>query len=269
MTQQSTIALITSETPEVVEVRSTMNQMEAQALALAIVDDNSSAMATDMLKQLRTARKAVEEKQDGVTKPLNDALKAARAIFKPLVDKYEAIEKDLKNRQLAYLSERARKAEEEAQRIRKEAEEAAIKEAEEAKARAEEQKRMIEEQAARQAEELRLHGNAEAADAVVENAARAADIIDQGQDKVLDQVVNVAAATGKTAPQLIRTVSGATAGLKKVWDFEVLDIKSLPAEYLQVNTAAVRDFLRSQVLVRNKPELAGVRFFQKEQLAVR
>lgn len=269
MNQPNTIAIVTAENPEVVAVRSTLAQMEAQALALAIVDDASSNLATDMLKQLRGARKAVEDKQDGVTKPLNEALKAARAIFKPLVEKYEGIEKNLKDRQLAYLSEKARKAEEEARRIQKEAEERALREAQEAQRRADEQKRMIEEQAAKQAEQLRQNGNAEAAEAVEENAARAAEIIGQSVDNTLNQVVEVATQAAPKVERSMRTESGAMSSLKKVWDFEVLDIKAIPAEYLMVNTSAVREHMRQYAAGADVKPIPGVRYFQKDQLAVR
>lgn len=270
MNQPTTLTTITAENPEVVAVRSNLATMEAQALALAIVDDESSATATDMLKHLRTARKTVEEKQDGVTKPLNEALKAARGIFKPIIEKYEGIEKNLKDRQLNYLSEKARKAEEEARRLQKEAEERALREAEEAKRRADEQKRMIEEQAAKQAEQLRENGNEAAAEAVEENAARAAEIVTQSADNTFTHVVEVAHQASQPQYQrTVRTDSGNMSSLKKVWDYEVTDIKALPAEFLQVNASAVREHLRRYAAGEEVKPLDGVRYFQKDQLAVR
>ena len=51
---------------------------------------------------------------------------------------------------------------------------------------------------------------------------------------------------------------------KKVWDFEIVDEKAIPAEFLTVNERAIRAAVRAGT--RNIP---GVKIYQKEELSVR
>lgn len=65
------------------------------------------------------------------------------------------------------------------------------------------------------------------------------------------------------APKTVRSNMG-TATVKKVWDFEVLDERQVPREFLIVNEKAIRAAVKAGV--RNIP---GVQIFETEQLAVR
>lgn len=269
MTMTYDIKPITSDAPEAVEVRSGLAQMEQQALLLAIVDDETSGVATDMLKQLREARKNVEERLKSITAPLKAADKSARDTFNPFIDKYKAIEENLRERNTVYLQAKVREEEERKAKEQREAEEKALAAAAEQERQAREQREAIEAQAKAQADALREQGNAEAAAAVEENAAKAAEFIAQGQQNDLNQVVNVADRAGGKVERSLKSASGATASLQKVWDFEVVDVSQLLAEFLLPNTSAIREFMRSKVREQANPVLSGVRFFQKDQLAVR
>jgi len=70
------------------------------------------------LAQVKEIKKIVQEKKDSVVKPLNEALKNTRALFKPIEDKIDVIENYLKGEVLKYntkLLQEQRKREEEAQ----------------------------------------------------------------------------------------------------------------------------------------------------------
>ena len=70
------------------------------------------------LAQVKEIKKIVQEKKDSVVKPLNEALKNTRALFKPIEDKVDIIETYLKGEVLRYntkLLQEQRKREEEAQ----------------------------------------------------------------------------------------------------------------------------------------------------------
>jgi predicted metal-binding transcription factor (methanogenesis marker protein 9) len=70
------------------------------------------------LTQVKEIKKIVQEKKDSVVKPLNEALKNTRALFKPIEDKVDIIETYLKSEVLRYnnkLLQEQRKREEEAQ----------------------------------------------------------------------------------------------------------------------------------------------------------
>ena len=70
------------------------------------------------LTQVKEIKKIVQEKKDSVVKPLNEALKNTRALFKPIEDKVDIIETYLKSEVSKYntkLLQEQRKREEEAQ----------------------------------------------------------------------------------------------------------------------------------------------------------
>lgn len=74
--------------------------------------------AKTSLTQVKEIKKIVQEKKDSVVKPLNEALKNTRALFKPIEDKVDLIETYLKGEVLRYntkLLQEQRKREEEAQ----------------------------------------------------------------------------------------------------------------------------------------------------------
>lgn len=74
--------------------------------------------AKTSLTQVKEIKKIVQEKKDSVVKPLNEALKNTRALFKPIEDKVDVIETYLKGEVLKYntkLLQEQRKREEEAQ----------------------------------------------------------------------------------------------------------------------------------------------------------
>ena len=74
--------------------------------------------AKTSLSEVKEIKKVITEKKDSVVKPLNEALKNTRALFKPIEDKVEVIESYLKGEILKYntkLLEEQRKREAEAQ----------------------------------------------------------------------------------------------------------------------------------------------------------
>lgn len=74
--------------------------------------------AKTSLAQVKEIKKIITEKKDSVVKPLNEALKNTRALFKPIEDKVDIIETYLKGEILKYntkLLQEQRKREEEAQ----------------------------------------------------------------------------------------------------------------------------------------------------------
>ena len=109
----------------------------------------------------------------------------------------------------------------------------------------------------------------------------AARLYREAQERALAEIVNLDEA-GETvaaevalsfaaaaAPEVVRTeatmtLSGNTASVRKVWDFEVLDIAKVPAQFLEV-----RDVLVRQVIRDGERAIPGLRIYQKDSLAVR
>lgn len=72
--------------------------------------------AIDIGTRIKELRKEIEGRREEITKPLNEALKSVRSLFKPLEDGLEMAENALKSRMLAF-REIERQQEEEALKI--------------------------------------------------------------------------------------------------------------------------------------------------------
>lgn len=79
---------------------------EVKALEIQTQDDLDFAAET--LAEVKGRSKRLKERLDLITKPMNEALKSARALFKPAMDYYGEIESELKKR----ISEHALRQEE-------------------------------------------------------------------------------------------------------------------------------------------------------------
>lgn len=92
-------------TPEVVVPEKELAEEEAEAKdALAVVQDltiqtqEDLDFANETLKEVKGRAKKLKTRLDEITKPLNSALKSARDLFRPAMNYYDEIEKELKNR---------------------------------------------------------------------------------------------------------------------------------------------------------------------------
>lgn len=71
--------------------------------------------AVEIGGKLKKVFKMVTERKEEITKPMNEALKSARALFKPMEETLEQAEKELKDKMLVFMAEE-RKREAEAQK---------------------------------------------------------------------------------------------------------------------------------------------------------
>lgn len=79
---------------------------------LMIDSQESLSQATDILSQIKTAAKGVKAQKELITKPLNESLKAARDLFRPIEADLETAERTIKDKMLDYsndVEEEARK----------------------------------------------------------------------------------------------------------------------------------------------------------------
>lgn len=85
------------------------------AKEIIIKDSNGLTLATDLLTRIKQIGKSITEEKEKITKPLNEALKSARAFFAPYETQYEEAERVVKGKIVAYNQEQ------EAARIKAEA----------------------------------------------------------------------------------------------------------------------------------------------------
>lgn len=84
---------------------------------IVINSKETLAQASDIRSQVKSYLKKLTEEKEKVTKPLNDALKAERARFKPFEEKAEAILEQLDAKMIAYQTAEAKRAAEEEAKI--------------------------------------------------------------------------------------------------------------------------------------------------------
>jgi hypothetical protein len=105
--------------PNLTPVKRQVTTISNQAGDLFIDSQESLAQATDILSKIKTAAKDVKTRKEEITKPLNDALKSARSLFKPIEDDLAAAERTIKDKMLDYSNEVERKAQEQAAKLEK------------------------------------------------------------------------------------------------------------------------------------------------------
>ena len=105
--------------PNLTPVKRQVTTISNQAGDLFIDSQESLAQATDILSKIKTAAKDVKTRKEEITKPLNDALKSARSLFKPIEEDLAAAERTIKDKMLDYSNEVERKAQEQAAKLEK------------------------------------------------------------------------------------------------------------------------------------------------------
>lgn len=96
-------------------IKGFVTKLENQANEIVIDSKESHRGAVDLVATLKDTGKRIKAEKESITKPLNDALRNARALFKPIEDQFIEAEKIIKGKLLEYtkkINEEARKKEE-------------------------------------------------------------------------------------------------------------------------------------------------------------
>lgn len=97
------------------------------ARGLIIDSDAKMSEATEILKKIKVVGKMITEKKELITKPINQALKEAREMFKPLESDCSDAEREIKNKMIAYQNEVETKRKKELEKIEKKVENGTMK----------------------------------------------------------------------------------------------------------------------------------------------
>ena len=130
----------------------TLADLATQSSSLVITTQPEYQKAADLLSDIKSRGKALEEKRKAITAPLDAAKKATMDMFRPAVDAVEAFEKAVKAKMADFVREQ--------DRIRRETEERAAEEA-----------RKQQEKLLAKAEKAEAKGNTEQAEALQMQAA--------------------------------------------------------------------------------------------------
>lgn len=100
---------------ELAPLKVQISKAETDANDLQIKTKDDLPMAAELLSEIKIVGKAITEKKESITKPLNLALKNARAFFAPVETQYENAERIVKNKmndfQNAEIAKAAKKTE--------------------------------------------------------------------------------------------------------------------------------------------------------------
>lgn len=86
----------------VAEVTKSLKGWESKVEALAVETPEDEAGALTMVKTVKDAGKAAEDKLDEFIGPLNTVVKNLRSVFKPHIDRFKALETSIKQKMNAY-----------------------------------------------------------------------------------------------------------------------------------------------------------------------
>jgi hypothetical protein len=238
--------------PEHFEVEERAVTLPEKATSIRIVDQATFAQAGEFLLGVKALRREIDETFDPLVRKAHEAHKAAVAAKKKVEGPVAEAETIVKRGMGAYQQEQ--------DRIRREAEEGARRERErlerEARAREEEERKRLE----AEAEDRRL---AEALEAEQRgDVTRATQILEAPPAPVFVPPAP-AAFVPPPAPEPAK-VEGVS--FMERWEFEVVDPRLVPREYLAVDEKKIGGVVRS---LKGEAKIPGVRIWSTKTVAAR
>ena len=79
-----------------ITIKTKVNKALQLSEEIIIKDESTLSQAIDFLKKIKETGKTIKEKKELITKPLNEGLKNARDMFRPIEDNYLMAEKNVK-----------------------------------------------------------------------------------------------------------------------------------------------------------------------------
>ncbi len=204
---------------------------EAKALAIKVTSEVTQTSATALAGEVKKAAKAVEDTRKQSVTPLNEIVRDINALAKEISAPLEKAEAYLKNQLTHFATQQELERRKEEERRRQEA--------------AAEQARLNAEAAA---EQNRLNAEAK---------AKGLDVVASIQAPLVPEVVVEA------APSTVRTASGSSF-LRTTWTFEVVDLASVPREFLILDEKQVNASIKAGVR-----EIQGIRIFEKQTAVIK
>jgi hypothetical protein len=107
---------------ELVPIKAQVTKAEAAANSLQVKTADDLTAATELLGKIKTVGKLITGKKESITKPLNEALKNARAFFAPLEQSWWNAEKIVKDKMIVYQNAELAKAAKKTEVIEKQVE---------------------------------------------------------------------------------------------------------------------------------------------------
>lgn len=224
--------------------------LDEAACIKAVSDDLSVELASQTLVAIRGLTKACEESRIAVKAPVLKLGKDIDAVAAAFSAELTAAATRIGRLVAAYQAEQARKAAE-AERIRQEE-----------IARIERERREAEERSLREAAEAAAKAKSkEEAEAAIARAQQQAEEAARAAQQRVNAVV--------TAPAPVQPVKLAGVTVRKVWKFEVLDVKALHAARPELVELQPRRSEINSVISAGDREIPGLRIWEENESRVR
>ena len=221
---------------EIVEYKGKLAGYEEKANSFICETDEQNEQASAIIKGLSKYKKNMDDRRKFIKSPALETVKRIDGEFQPNIKKAEAIISILKTKVGAFL---LKKEQIERVRIKKEQEESL-------RVQQQEQDRIRKEEAERKA--LMESAGIENKTAEIEVEAKVASVVAQP----VNTEVN------------LRTES---TSARKIYDFEVIDISKIPAEFLLVNESLLKKALNNKE--GRLTEVEGIKIIEKMQVRVK
>ena len=104
-------------TKELAPIKAKVSQAISASNSLVIKKEEHLTPATELLGKIKTVGRAIKQKKETITKPLNEALRNARAFFNPIEKEYLEAERIVKSKMLEYQNAQIKKAEIKSEKI--------------------------------------------------------------------------------------------------------------------------------------------------------
>lgn len=94
---------------EIAPIKQKVNQVLVAVRAIIIKSPEDFESAVELGSKIKLVSKAVTQRKEAITKPLNEALKSARDLFRPLENDLDSAETELKSKMLSFKEEERKK----------------------------------------------------------------------------------------------------------------------------------------------------------------
>jgi hypothetical protein len=225
--------VVPSKDPAVVDYRMRAAAILADAEALAVNSEEAKAQAVNILSGIARVNAEAEKKRKGIVSPPNDFVHGVNDLFKDVLAPLKKADSNLRQKILDFNREEVRRQQEAAAALQK--------------------ANLAKEELLSQASKAEAEGKPETASKLLDQA-------------VEEEKVAATAAIVVSAPAPVRSVNTGlgAANVRKEWTFEVVKLEDVPREYFALDETKVRKDILS-----GKREIAGLRIFQEEKLAVK
>jgi hypothetical protein len=252
-----------TENPEVKAALVETDQLALGVATYAVTTAEQYEGSGELLKRIKAGQKRLEDLRTGITKPLNDALKRVNDLFRAPAEKLVAAERTVKRALVAYSDEQDRIRREEERK----AQAAADAERRRLQAIADEAARKAREETERLRREAEAAAAAGRAEEAAKLAARATRVEEVGAAK--SEAFAERAATVVAEPVAAAAPPPKVTGVntRTIWKFEIVDPSKVNAAFLMIDEKKIGATVRAMKGSARDVVGPGVRIWEERDIA--